>query len=99
MRLVFQGAQLNAPLSYIEACVRPKSSPIYPFCGSFPVACNQAAKVIGGGPTFLGTILGYFFVSDAMSVLFLSLAAGALVYIVGELFHVNRRPGTRFQVG
>jgi len=57
------------------------------------------AGLIGGGPTFLGTVLGYFFVSDAMSVLFLSLAAGALVYIVGELFHVNRRPGTRFQVG
>ena len=57
------------------------------------------AGLIGGGPTFLGTILGYFFISDAMSVLFLSLAAGALVYIVGELFHVNRRPGTKFQAG
>lgn len=57
------------------------------------------AGLIGGGPTFAGTILGYFFISDAMSVLFLSLAAGALVYIVGELFHVNRRPGTKFQAG
>lgn len=57
------------------------------------------AGLIGGGPTFLGTIIGYFFVSDAMSVLFLSLAAGALVYILGELFHVNRRPGTRFEAG
>ena len=57
------------------------------------------AGLIGGGPTFLGTVLGYFFTSDAMSVLFLSLAAGALVYIVGELFHVNRRPGTKFQAG
>jgi len=55
--------------------------------------------LVGGGPTFLGTILGYFFTSDAMSVLFLSLAAGALVYIVGELFHVNRRPGTKLHAG
>ena len=55
--------------------------------------------LVGGGPTFLGTVLGYFFVSNAMSVLFLSLAAGALVYIVGELFHINRRPGTKFQAG
>ena len=55
--------------------------------------------LIGGGPTFLGTIIGYFFTSPAMSVLFLSLAAGALVYILGELFHINRRPGTKFQAG
>lgn len=55
--------------------------------------------LIGGGPTFIGTMLGYFFVSNAMSVLFLALAAGALVYIIGELFHVNRRPGTKFNVG
>ncbi len=45
--------------------------------------------LIGGGPTFLGTMVGYYLVSTAMSVLFLSLAAGALVYIIGELFHMN----------
>jgi ZIP family zinc transporter len=55
--------------------------------------------LIGGGPTFLGTIVGYFFTSTPMSVLFLSLAAGALVYILGELFHINRRPGTKFSAG
>ena len=55
--------------------------------------------LIGGGPTFLGTMVGYYFVSAPMSVLFLSVAAGALVYIVGELFHVNRRPGTKFSAG
>ena len=49
------------------------------------------AGLIGGGPTFLGTMLGYYMVSTAMSVLFLSLAAGALVYIVGELFSHNWR--------
>lgn len=55
--------------------------------------------LIGGGPTFLGTILGYYLVSTAMFVLFLSLAAGALVYIIGELLHINRQPGTKFQAG
>ncbi len=55
--------------------------------------------LIGGGPTFLGTILGYYLVSTGMFVLFLSLAAGALVYIIGELLHINRRPGTKFQAG
>ncbi len=55
--------------------------------------------LIGGGPTFLGTIVGYFLVSDAMSVLFLSLAAGALVYIISELFHLERKPGSRLAGG
>jgi len=53
------------------------------------------AGLIGGGPTFLGTILGYYFVSTAMSILFLSLAAGALVYIIGELFQANWRSATK----
>jgi zinc transporter, ZIP family len=57
------------------------------------------AGLIGGGPTFIGTIVGYYFLSSAMFVLFLSLAAGALVYIIGELLHINRRPGTKFQAG
>jgi zinc transporter, ZIP family len=55
--------------------------------------------LIGGGPTFLGTLVGSFFVSDAMSVLFLALAAGALVYILGELFHLNRTPATKLPAG
>ena len=55
--------------------------------------------LIGGGPTFLGTLLGYFLVSDLLSVLFLALAAGALVYIISELFHLERKPGTRLAGG
>ncbi len=57
------------------------------------------AGLIGGGPTFLGTVVGYYLISDAMFVLFLSLAAGALVYIIGELLNLNRRPGTKFYAG
>ncbi|HEX6061411.1 MAG TPA: zinc permease, partial [Candidatus Limnocylindria bacterium] len=47
--------------------------------------------VIGGGPNFVGTIIGYTFSSPAVSVLFLSLAAGALVFVIGELFASGRK--------
>ena len=53
------------------------------------------AGLIGGGPTFIGTLVGYYFVSTAMSTLFLSLAAGALIYIIGELFHASWRSPTK----
>ena len=53
--------------------------------------------LIGGGPTFLGTMVGYYFVSTAMSILFLALAAGALTYIIGELFQTNWRSATKTQ--
>jgi ZIP family zinc transporter len=49
--------------------------------------------LLGGGPTLVGTVIGSFFVSTALSVLFLSLAAGAIIFIIGELFHVARRLG------
>lgn len=55
--------------------------------------------LIGGGPTFLGTVVGYYFISPVMSVLSLSLAAGAIVYIIAEILHVNWRSGTKFQAG
>ena len=47
--------------------------------------------LIGGGPNFVGTIVGYAFASPAVSVLFLSLAAGALVFVIGELFAAGRK--------
>jgi ZIP family zinc transporter len=50
--------------------------------------------LIAGGPTFLGTLVGYQFTSDAISVLFLALAAGAIVYVVGELQHAGRKIGS-----
>ncbi len=55
--------------------------------------------LIGGGPTFLGTVLGYGFTSNVMSVLFLALAVGALVYVLGELLYANHRPGLKFVGG
>ena len=49
------------------------------------------AGLIGGGPTFLGTVIGYAFTSTYIYVLFLALAAGALFYVIGEMFHLGRR--------
>jgi zinc transporter, ZIP family len=49
--------------------------------------------LIGGGPTFLGTVVGRSFTSDAVSVLFLSLAAGSILYVVVQLIGVALRAG------
>src|SRR5450432_302408 len=49
------------------------------------------AGLIGGGPTFVGTILGYSVYSEALFVLFLALAAGSIFYVVAELLNVGRR--------
>src|SRR5919201_2473764 len=46
--------------------------------------------LIGGGPTFLGTLLGRAWVSESVSILFLSLAAGSILYVVIELLNVGR---------
>jgi zinc transporter, ZIP family len=47
--------------------------------------------LIGGGPTFLGGIVGYTFVSPLISITFLGLAAGALVFVFNEMMAVVRR--------
>ena len=47
--------------------------------------------LIGGGPNIAGTLIGYTFASPAVSVLFLSLAAGAVVFVIGELFAAGRK--------
>jgi ZIP family zinc transporter len=52
-----------------------------------------AAGLIGGGPTFLGTIVGRSFTNEFVSVGFLALAAGAIIYVVGELVAGGRRLG------
>jgi zinc transporter, ZIP family len=49
--------------------------------------------VIGGAPTFFGTLLGQAWSSEAISVVFFAVAAGSILYVVQELFAVNRRYG------
>jgi zinc transporter, ZIP family len=57
------------------------------------------AGLIGGGPTFLGTVVGYSFTSTYLFVLFLTLAAGALVYVINEMFGVGRRMSSPVALG
>ncbi len=49
------------------------------------------AGLIAGGPTFLGTLVGFSLQSAPIFVLCLALAAGSILYVVGELLHVGRR--------
>jgi len=44
--------------------------------------------LIGGGPTLLGTAVGRQFTSAAVSVIFLTLAAGSILYVVIQLLGV-----------
>jgi zinc transporter, ZIP family len=44
--------------------------------------------LIGGGPTFLGTLVGHGFTSEPVSVVFLTLAAGSIIYVVTQLLGV-----------
>jgi ZIP family zinc transporter len=46
--------------------------------------------VIGGAPTFVGTVLGQAWVNESISILFLALAAGSILYVVIELLNAGR---------
>jgi ZIP family zinc transporter len=50
-----------------------------------------AMAAIGGGPTFLGTAVGHSFTSEPVSVAFLTLAAGSIVYVIAQLLGVAAR--------
>jgi ZIP family zinc transporter len=50
-----------------------------------------AVGLVAGGPTFVGTIVGTAFTSEYVFVLFLSLAAGAIIYVIAQLLHTGRR--------
>ena len=54
-----------------------------------------AMGLIGGGPTFVGTAVGHQFSSDAMSILFLTLAAGSILYVVIQLLGVAAKAGRK----
>lgn len=51
--------------------------------------------LIGGGPTFLGTLVGQHLVDDTLSIAFLGLAAGSILYVVIELLAVARKTGLK----
>jgi ZIP family zinc transporter len=53
------------------------------------------AGLIAGGPTFLGTIVGYSVTSHPLEVLFYATAGGAIIYVTGEIWNGMRRYGHR----
>ena len=51
--------------------------------------------LIGGGPTFVGTAVGSQFTSESLSVIFLTLAAGSILYVVIQLLGVAQKAGKK----
>jgi ZIP family zinc transporter len=47
--------------------------------------------LIGGGPTFVGTVVGQAWVSPALETVFFAIAGGSILYVVIQLFEVCRR--------
>lgn len=50
-----------------------------------------ALGLVGGGPTFVGGVIGYSFVSPLLSIVFLGLAAGALIFVFNEMMATSRK--------
>jgi len=57
------------------------------------------AGLIGGGPTFLGTVIGQAWVSPALEVAFFAVAGGSILYVVIQLLEVCRRAALPRVVG
>jgi zinc transporter, ZIP family len=53
------------------------------------------AGLVAGGPTFLGSIVGYNVSSSAMELLFYAVSGGAILYVIGEVWNAMRRFGHR----
>ncbi len=53
------------------------------------------AGLVGGGPVFLGAIVGYNVTSEPLELLFYSVSAGAILYVIGEIWTAMRRLGHR----
>ena len=77
---VTEGFGIAAPLASEE------TRPSWAFLG--------LTGLIAGGPTFIGSIVGFSVVADWAFVLFFALAGGALIYVIYEMFSVSRRLNT-----
>jgi zinc transporter, ZIP family len=51
--------------------------------------------LIGGAPTFLGSMLGYSVTSEALELTFYAVSGGAILYVIGEVWNAMRRYGHR----
>ena len=53
------------------------------------------AGLIGGGPVFLGAMVGYNVTSEPLEIAFYGLSGGAILYVIGEVWNGMRRYGHR----
>jgi ZIP family zinc transporter len=53
------------------------------------------AGLIGGGPTFVGSIVGYNVTSQPLELAFYAVSGGAILYVIGEVWNAMRRYGHR----
>jgi ZIP family zinc transporter len=53
------------------------------------------AGLIGGGPTFIGSLVGYEITSTPLELAFYAAAGGAILYVIGEIWNGMRRYGHR----
>lgn len=58
----------------------------HPIRPSWPFLLTLAA--IAGGPTFVGTIVGHAYTSEPLAVVFLTLAAGSIIYVITQLIGI-----------
>jgi ZIP family zinc transporter len=53
------------------------------------------AGLVGGGPTFIGAMVGYNVSSEPLELAFYAVSAGAILYVIGEVWTAMRRLGHR----
>jgi ZIP family zinc transporter len=53
------------------------------------------AGLVGGAPTFIGTMVGYAVTSHPLELAFYAVAGGAIIYVIGEIWNGMRRYGYR----
>jgi zinc transporter, ZIP family len=53
------------------------------------------AGLVGGGPTFLGAMVGYNVTAEPLELTFYAVSGGAILYVIGEVWNGMRRFGHR----
>ncbi len=53
------------------------------------------AGLVGGGPTFVGSLVGYNVASQPLQLVFYAVSGGAVLYVIGEVWNGMRRYGHR----
>jgi zinc transporter, ZIP family len=53
------------------------------------------AGLVGGGPTFVGSMVGYSVTSEPLELVFYAVSGGAILYVIGEVWNAMRRDGHR----